>query len=86
MIEWGKQVVEERIVIKKEIPRTTKVAKKYCSNYNRDDKCAGYMFNFNKELGALVTFVDPAFANKPCAIERGCDFFEDVVVQGITGV
>ena len=41
-------------------------------------------FHFDKELGALVTFGDPALAGKPCAIEDGCDFFEDVVVQGIT--
>ena len=44
------------------------------------------MFHFNKEIGALVTFIDPDFAGKPCAVEDGCDFFEDVVVQGITGV
>ncbi len=71
-------------VIKEKISRTPKVAKKTCSNYTRDDKCAGFMFHFNKELGALVTFVDPAFAGKPCVVEDGCDFFEDIVVQGIT--
>ena len=73
-------------MIKKEIPRTTKIAKKSCSNYTRDDMCAGFMFHFNKEIGALVTFIDPDFAGKPCMVEEGCDFFEDVVVQGITGV
>tara|TARA_R100000750_G_scaffold20230_2_gene13216 strand:+ start:7831 stop:8052 length:222 start_codon:yes stop_codon:yes gene_type:complete len=71
-------------VIKEKIPRTSKVAKKSCSNYTRDDECAGFMFHFNKELGALVTFVDPVFAGEPCAVKDGCDFFEDVVVQGIT--
>lgn len=44
------------------------------------------MFHFNKEISALVTFIDPDFADKPCTVEEGCDFFEDVVVQGITGV
>tara|TARA_R110002020_G_scaffold11657_7_gene43588 strand:- start:40 stop:261 length:222 start_codon:yes stop_codon:yes gene_type:complete len=73
-------------VTKKEIPRTTKIAKKYCSNYNRDDKCSGWMFHFDKDIGALVTFIDPEFADEPCVVEKGCEFFEDIVVKGITGV
>ena len=44
------------------------------------------MFHFDKDIGALVTFIDPEFADEPCVVEKGCEFFEDIVVKGITGV
>ena len=40
---------------------------------------------FNKDKQSLETTIDKAFAGKPCVVEKGCDFFENIVVRGIAG-
>ena len=65
------------------IERNKVTAKKHCSNYDRDGNCIGAFFLFNKDKQSLDTTIDKAFAGKPCVVEKGCDFFERIVVKGI---
>ena len=64
---------------------TKKNAKKYCSIYRVDGNCAGWMMSVDKETSKLTIHIDKKFAEKPCQVEKGCEFFESTVVPSIKG-
>ena len=56
------------------------IASKYCSNWNAGS-CIGCMFI--REDDKLYTFISSELNGKPCIIEDGCEYFEEIVIPGI---
>ena len=57
------------------------IARSYCSNWDAG-KCIGCVFN-KKDDKVFVT-LDSKLSGKPCRVEKGCEFFDSVVIPGIT--
>jgi len=55
------------------------IARKYCCNWN-SGKCLGCMFK--RQGGKLIMKIDKKYANKPCAVDDGCQYFEQIVMKG----
>jgi len=59
------------------------IARNYCANYNVG-KCLGCMFT--RETGVLSMKLDSKLAGKECSVEKGCDYFDAIVVPGILDI
>ena len=57
------------------------IARSYCSNWDAG-KCVGCVFN--RKDDKLSITLDSKLSGKPCRVEKGCEFFESVVIPGIT--
>jgi hypothetical protein len=55
-------------------------ARRYCANWDAG-KCLGAMM-YRKD-GVLRFVLDKDKADKDCAIEKGCDYFDNIVIPGI---
>ena len=60
---------------------TIQTARRHCANFNVG-KCLGVMFT--RRTGTLTCQIDAKFANKDCIVEKGCTYFEQIVIPGIT--
>ena len=56
------------------------MALKHCANWNAG-KCVGCVFN--RKHNKLFVSLDSKLSGKPCVVEKGCDYFEYVVIPGI---
>ena len=52
----------------------------HCANWNAG-KCLGAMM-YRKD-GVLRFVLDKDKADKDCAIEKGCDYFDNIVIPGM---
>ena len=57
------------------------IARSYCSNWDAGN-CIGCVFN--RKDDKLSITLDSKLSGKSCRVERGCDFFDAVVIPGIT--
>jgi len=57
------------------------IARSYCSNWDAG-KCVGCVFS--RDDDKLSITLDSGLIGKPCRVEEGCEFFESVVIPGIT--
>jgi|TARA_R110002020_G_scaffold35259_4_gene106610 hypothetical protein len=57
------------------------IARSYCSNWDAGN-CIGCVFN--RKNDKLFITLDSKLSGKSCQVERGCDFFDSVVIPGIT--
>ena len=64
-------------------------ARNYCSNYDNKN-CLGVMIKVEKvkdEMGVVRTklreWIDVDKAGKKCTVEKGCEYFEQVVAPAI---
>ena len=55
------------------------IARKNCANWS-NGKCLGCMFK--RENDKLYIHVDKDFAGKPCVVDEGCHYFEEIVLKG----
>ena len=55
------------------------IARKHCANWN-NGKCLGCMFK--REDDKLYIHVDKDFAGKPCVVDEGCQYFDEIVLKG----
>ena len=37
---------------------------------------------FKRQGGKLIMKIDKKYANKPCAVDDGCQYFEQIVMKG----
>ncbi len=37
---------------------------------------------FKRQDGKLIMKIDKKYANKPCAVDDGCQYFEQIVMKG----
>ena len=58
-----------------------KDARDYCANWNTG-KCLGCMM-YTTPDNILKMKIDSELANKDCVIDKGCDYFDMVVVPSI---
>ena len=56
------------------------IARQHCANWNAG-KCVGCVFN--RKHNKLLVWLDSKLSGKPCVVEKGCDYFEYVVIPGI---
>jgi hypothetical protein len=64
------------VLMKSAIP----LARKHCANWNRGN-CLGCMF---VRVGkALIMRLDEKFVGKPCVVDKGCEYFDEIVTKGI---
>ena len=56
------------------------IARKNCCNWN-SGKCLGCMFKSRD--GKLMMMIDKKYAGKPCVVDDGCQYFEEVVMNGV---
>jgi hypothetical protein len=56
------------------------IARKNCCNWN-NGKCLGCMFKSHN--GKLIMMMDKEYAGKPCAVDDGCQYFEEIVMKGV---
>ena len=52
----------------------------HCANWNNGN-CLGAFFY--RENGLLRMKIHKKYVNKPCQVDSGCSYFENVVVPGI---
>ncbi len=57
------------------------IAQLNCANWNTG-RCIGCIFL--KSKNNLGYFIDSKLSGKECIVEEGCDYFESVVIPGIT--
>ena len=57
------------------------IARSYCSNWNAGS-CIGCVFS--RVDNKLSMVLDSKLSGKSCIVEKGCEFFESVVIPGIT--
>jgi len=56
------------------------LARKHCANWDRGN-CLGCMLvRVDK---TLVMRLDEKFAGKPCVVDKGCEYFDEIVTKGI---
>jgi|TARA_R100000781_G_scaffold114486_3_gene85425 hypothetical protein len=56
------------------------VARKNCANFNNGD-CLGCMFK--REEDGLLMRIDSKFAARPCSVDKGCTYFDKIVMKGV---
>ncbi len=56
------------------------IARQHCANWNAGN-CIGCVFN--RRHNKLFVSLDSDLSGKPCVVEKGCDYFEYVVIPGI---
>tara|TARA_R100001082_G_C4311362_1_gene136875 strand:+ start:573 stop:782 length:210 start_codon:yes stop_codon:yes gene_type:complete len=56
------------------------IARQYCANWDAG-KCVGCVF-VRKEKG-LFFKLNKKLSGKKCSVDKGCDYFETVVIPGI---
>ena len=56
------------------------IARQHCANWDAG-KCIGCIFNRKNEK--LFVSLDSKLKGKSCLVEKGCDYFESVVIPGI---
>ena len=57
------------------------IAMKSCANWDAGS-CLGCMMKC--ENGRLIIKIDSNYANVPCSVEKGCDYFNNIVVPGLS--
>ena len=57
------------------------IARSYCSNWDAGN-CIGCIFS--RKNDKLSITLDSKLSGKSCRVEKGCEFFESVVIPGIT--
>jgi hypothetical protein len=55
-------------------------ARRHCANWN-DGKCLGAMMY--REDGVLRFVLDKDKVDKDCIVEKGCDYFNNIVIPGM---
>ena len=55
------------------------IARNNCANWN-NGKCLGCMFK--RMENKLLIHIDKKFAGKPCVVDSGCKYFDEVVLKG----
>ena len=55
-------------------------AKQYCCN-DWSGNCTGAMMK--RENGRLYMWIDTDLEGKPCIADKGCDYFNNIVVKSI---
>ena len=55
------------------------IARNNCANWN-NGKCLGCMFK--RMENKLLLHIDKKFAGKPCVVDDGCKYFDEVVLKG----
>ena len=58
-----------------------RTAMKYCANWDSGD-CLGCMMSSSNKV--LIFRILSNFANKPCQVDEKCDYFNNIVVPGIS--
>ena len=58
-----------------------RTAMKYCANWDSGD-CLGCMMSSSNKV--LIFRILSKFANKPCQVDKKCDYFKNIVVSGIS--
>ena len=58
-----------------------RTAMKHCANWDSGD-CLGCMMNSSNKV--LIFRILSKFANKPCQVDEKCDYFNNIVVPGIS--
>lgn len=58
-----------------------RTAMKYCANWDSGD-CLGCMMGSSNKV--LIFRILSKFANKPCQVDEKCDYFNNIVVPGIS--
>tara|TARA_Y100001951_G_C11246151_1_gene243499 strand:+ start:472 stop:684 length:213 start_codon:yes stop_codon:yes gene_type:complete len=56
------------------------VARQNCANWDRGN-CLGIMFS--RRDGALEFKISKEFENKPCCVNKGCSYFDNIVIPGV---
>jgi hypothetical protein len=56
-------------------------ARAYCANWDNGN-CLGCMMKRSNSL--LVFRISSKFANKPCQVRKKCDYFNNIVIPGVT--
>ena len=64
--------------MKKKSLKTT--ARQYCANYF-NGKCLGCIMY--RDNGTLRTKMSKRLAGKDCIVDKGCDYFDNIVVPGV---
>jgi hypothetical protein len=58
------------------------IARRHCANFNLGI-CLGAMF---KHVDSKLTCsIDSKYAGKDCIVEKGCVYFEQIVIPGLEG-
>jgi len=60
--------------------RLLKTASKHCANWNSGD-CLGCMIKTEKKV--IIFKIKSKLANKPCVINTGCEYFNNIVLPGL---
>ena len=58
-----------------------RTAMKYCANWDSGD-CLGCMMSSSNKV--LIFRILSKFANKPCQVDKKCDYFKNIVMPGIS--
>ena len=58
-----------------------RTAMKHCANWDSGN-CLGCMMNSSNKL--IIFRILSKFANKPCQVDEKCDYFNNIVVPGIS--
>jgi hypothetical protein len=56
-------------------------ARIYCANWDNGN-CLGCMMK--RSNGMLTFHISSKFANKPCQVKKKCDYFNNIVIPGVT--
>ena len=57
-----------------------RTAMKHCANWDSGD-CLGCMMSSSNKV--LIFRILSKFANKPCQVDKKCDYFKNIVMPGI---
>ena len=55
-------------------------ARRYCANWNAGD-CLGCMVKMKKNV--IIFRITSKLAYKPCKVDSGCEYFNNIVIPGI---
>ena len=55
-------------------------ARKHCANWNNGD-CLGCLIRRNGNQ--IILRMSRKIGGKPCSVDKGCEYFETIVVPGI---
>ena len=58
-----------------------RTAMKHCANWDSGD-CLGCMMSSSNKL--IIFRILSKFANKPCQVDEKCDYFNNIVVPGVS--
>ena len=60
--------------------RLLELARKNCANWD-NGRCIGCMMKTDDKV--IIFRISGRFANKPCQVNKKCEYFDNVVIQGI---